>query len=104
MSVYILHLSKPLKHAKHYIGFSEQVKRRVVHHRSGRGSKFTAACVRAGIDLVMARVFRGADRSFERNIKNQSRSRISAICPVCAALTLARLAIIRKINLLEKWS
>src|SRR5438067_9641399 len=31
--VYLIHLHTPYKHAKHYLGFSENVQGRVQHHR-----------------------------------------------------------------------
>lgn len=98
MSVYILHLSRPLKHARHYIGFADNVKKRFNHHVAGTGSRFTQVCHEQGITLILARVFRGATRTDERRMKNGSRIRIRGKCPVCCCLVIAQVMTIRKIN------
>lgn len=95
MSVYILHLSRPLKHARHYIGYADNVKRRFNHHVAGTGARFTWACREQGIDLILARVFRGATRTDERRMKTGSRTRIREKCPVCCCVVIAEVMLIR---------
>lgn len=70
-----------LAHAEHYIGWSEQHKRRLDHHRRGSGAKLPAAVVKAGYDFVVARTWEGADKNFERRLKNRKNSR--ELCPIC---------------------
>ncbi|MBI5951871.1 MAG: GIY-YIG nuclease family protein [Chloroflexi bacterium] len=82
MSVYILHLDSPLKHARHYVGFASKVNRRLEHHRSGSGARFTQVCNENGITYQLARVFEQADRAFERKLKNCKHT--ARYCPICA--------------------
>ena len=44
--VYLLHFTKPLGRAKHYIGWSPDIDKRVARHKTGKGAKFTASAVR----------------------------------------------------------
>lgn len=101
MSVYILHLSPPLKHARHYIGFSDSVKKRFAHHLAGTGSRFTQACVERGIILTLARVFPKGTRQDERRMKTSSRSRLVEKCPVCCLLTIIKIMELRGVKLLK---
>jgi predicted GIY-YIG superfamily endonuclease len=79
-TVYLLHFDKPLKHARHYIGFSTSLARRLEHHRKGSGSSLMAAVARAGIEFKVARTWK-ADRTFERSLKN--RNNAPKLCPIC---------------------
>lgn len=81
MSVYILHLNTPLGHARHYVGWAKKVNKRFEHHKNGCGARFTQVCVERGIDFVLARVFEGADKSFERKLKNTNNTK--DYCPIC---------------------
>jgi predicted GIY-YIG superfamily endonuclease len=36
--VYLLHFDRPYKRARHYLGFAEDLERRLELHRAGRGS------------------------------------------------------------------
>lgn len=67
--VYVIHFSQPLKHAKHYIGYADDIERRFREHKKGRGARLTQVVVDAGIHLVLANVFPNADRTFERRLK-----------------------------------
>lgn len=99
MSVYILHLSPPLRHARHYIGFSDQVKKRFAHHLAGTGSRFTQVCREMGITLTLARVIPKATRTDERRMKNDSRMRLREKCPVCFVMTVVTVANLRGLKL-----
>jgi predicted GIY-YIG superfamily endonuclease len=86
--VYLIHLEKPLAHARHYIGFTPGSGKRVLNkrmtkHKNGTGSKFLAAVNRAGIDWHVARTWEEGDRTFERQLKNRKKS--SCLCPECIA-------------------
>lgn len=81
--VYLLHFRKKFHHAQHYIGFAESdVQARLERHKAGQGAKLVRAVVQAGIGVQLARVWEGADRTFERTLKDKKNSR--ALCPVCA--------------------
>jgi predicted GIY-YIG superfamily endonuclease len=81
MSVYILHLQTPLKHAHHYVGFAKNVDERIAHHRNGTGARFTQVCNELGITYEVARVFKGKGRNFERKLKNTNNTK--RYCPIC---------------------
>ncbi len=82
MAVYLIHFSRPLSHARHYIGFAEtDVEARLERHLAGRGAKLTRAAVDAGIELKIAVVWPHGDRSFERSLKNQKNT--PKLCPFC---------------------
>jgi hypothetical protein len=83
-TVYLLHFSAPLGHARHYTGWSAHLDWRLRQHRAGRsGVPLVRAAVAAGIELELARTWPAATRAFERRLKN--RHGAAAYCPLCAA-------------------
>jgi hypothetical protein len=79
--VYLLHFDKPYLQARHYIGYSDDMERRIEAHRDGYGAKLTRALVRAGIGFQVARIWEGGDRTFERKLHDYSKS--PNLCPLC---------------------
>lgn len=81
--VYLLHLTQPFKHARHYIGYCKDgtLPARLQRHRVGKGAAFLRAAIENGIDFVVARTWDGEGREFERKLKNQKHSRRH--CPCC---------------------
>lgn len=77
--VYILHFNQAYKHARHYIGYTEQPVRRIAHHRAGTGARLTQVLKEHGIGFVVARVWVG-DKTLERKLHKRGGSRL---CPVC---------------------
>ena len=71
---YLICLDQPYFHARHYVGFANDIQRRIQTHRKGQGSPLLAA----GIDFRLVRVWPGADRHFERKLHNRHGSRL---CP-----------------------
>lgn len=75
--VYILEFKTPLGTARHaaryYIGWCEddRFNARMRHHANGTGARITAAAAARGIGFEVVWVFEGADRKFERRLKNQ---------------------------------
>lgn len=89
MSVYLIHLERPLAHSQHYIGYTSSMRTiaaRTEHHRAGTGSKFLAAVSRAGITFAIARTWKDGDRTFERKLKNRNGAK--RFCPVCKSIKL----------------
>lgn len=82
-AVYVIHLDPPYRHARHYIGWTdgEDVAERLGTHQRGRGSPLLRAAVAAGSRLDIAHVFVGADRHFERKLKN--RKDVRSWCRCC---------------------
>ncbi len=83
MAVYLLHFSGSVAHARHYIGYSEDVPRRLKQHRAGVASPLTRAAAQAGLHIGVARVWWNGDRALERKLKN--RHEAPRLCPICRA-------------------
>jgi predicted GIY-YIG superfamily endonuclease len=81
--IYLLHFDRPLSHARHYVGYTDDPTpdRRIARHRQGRGSKLMAAVVQAGITFSVARVWSDANRDQERQIKKGKNA--PKLCPIC---------------------
>lgn len=82
-TVYLLHFDAPYQHARHYMGWAEDVEQRVLQHAKGQGSRLMAVVVAAGIGFTVARVWKNADRYLERQLKN--RGGAARLCPHCGA-------------------
>lgn len=81
MSVYILHFSEKLSHAQHYVGYSKAPESRLHRHIQRMEQPLLRAALQAGIEITIARIFPGADRNFERQLKNRKNS--ARYCPIC---------------------
>jgi hypothetical protein len=81
-TVYLHHFASPFKHARHYVGFTTQLDRRIEEHRTGQGTRLVAVVRDAGIPFVVARTWPRVDRHFERRLhraKNTPKG-----CPICS--------------------
>ena len=81
--VYLLHFDRSYRHARHYIGFTQNLEQRLAEHRAGRGSPLIAAAIADGIDFQLAAVWEG-DRHDERRLHRQKNAR-ARLCPICVA-------------------
>jgi predicted GIY-YIG superfamily endonuclease len=81
-TVYLLHFSQPYFHARHYVGFTRNLDRRLDEHRRGAGSPLIRAAVRVGIEVFVARRWEHVTRAFERRIHRRPPPR-SKGCPIC---------------------
>ena len=79
--IYLIHFSRPFKHARHYLGYAEDIDARLARHYNGRGSRLCQIVAEAGIELTIVRKWNG-DRKRERAIKNLGRSGC-VLCPIC---------------------
>lgn len=82
MTVYLIHLSSPIGHAHHYLGWTkaDTVEERSAKHKSGCGARLLAVANELGIDYSVVRTWTG-DRKLERKLKNGKNSPL--LCPVC---------------------
>ena len=82
--VYLLHFERSYHHARHYLGYTDDLDGRLAAHRAGRGSPpLVAAAVREGIDFVLAATWPG-DRHHERRLHHYHNSP-RQLCPICRA-------------------
>ena len=92
--VYLLHFEPRYKNAGHYLGFAEDIGRRVYEHEFGQSNvALVGAAVRAGVSLRVARTWPGATRELERKLKGRRlladgshsahRGSLVPLCPVC---------------------
>jgi len=79
--VYLIHLERPYKHARHYLGKSRHLAKRMAHHRAGTGAHFLAVCNGAGIEYKVVRTWDDDGNGLERRLKNQKNS--PRLCPIC---------------------
>ena len=83
--VYLIHLERPLHHAKHYLGSSTDVVGRMDAHRRGQGSRLLRAVNGAGIGYQVVRLWRYNSetqaRRYEAQLKRQQHN--GRLCPVC---------------------
>lgn len=89
--VYLLHFDRSYRHARHYIGFTQNLDKRLAEHRAGRGSPLIAAAIADGIDFQLAAIWEG-DRHSERRLHRQKNSR-ARLCPVCVGGGVAATAV-----------
>jgi hypothetical protein len=81
--IYLLHLQRSYRHARHYIGFTQNLEQRLAEHRAGRGSPLIAAAAADGIQFELAAVWPG-DRNRERQLHNYKNTP-RRLCPLCRA-------------------
>lgn len=81
---YLLHFSDKLHHARHYLGYSSNLKARIAGHEAGNSAKLISAITRHDIKFVVARVWIDGDRALERRLKNQHNG--PKLCPICQGL------------------
>jgi hypothetical protein len=80
-TVYLIHLQRPYRHARHYLGWTLDVERRLAVHRAGGGSPLLRAASAAGISFTVARTWPG-DRHLERRLHRRKNSP-ARLCPIC---------------------
>jgi predicted GIY-YIG superfamily endonuclease len=80
-TVYLIHFWKPYRHAKHYMGYSEHLDKRIADHLCGMGARLMEVVTQAGIEWRVSRTWPG-DRKLERRLKN--RKDAPHICPICS--------------------
>lgn len=102
--VYLLCFDKKYKHAKHYIGFTENgetgLTKRLERHKKGQGARLIEVITKAGIGFTLTRTWPEGDRNFERKLKNQKKS--SALCPLCKERARRERVLAKEAKVIEK--
>lgn len=80
-TVYLIHFAEPLAHANHYIGWTDSICNRLIHHLEGSGARLMQVIKEKGIGWTLARVWEDASRNFERKLKNMKSA--DTYCPIC---------------------
>jgi predicted GIY-YIG superfamily endonuclease len=80
--VYLVHFTRPYRHARHYTGWTADLDSRLSEHQAGRGARLLQVITEAGIDWTLARTWDGT-RERERQLKRQGGA--SRRCPICRA-------------------
>jgi len=78
--IYMLHFHRPYQHARHYVGWTEDLFDRLDRHASGHGARLVAVIWQAGIGFTLIRICEGTRRR-ERAIKNAGGA--VRYCPAC---------------------
>jgi predicted GIY-YIG superfamily endonuclease len=80
--VYVLHFEPAYGHARHYIGWTRDLKTRMAEHRAGTGSPLIRAALAAGVRVDVVATMPGS-RYLERRLKRWHKT--GQFCPVCRA-------------------
>ena len=78
--IYMLHFDRPYRHARHYVGWTDDLLDRLDRHATGHGARLVAVIWQAGIGFTLVRICEGTRRT-ERAIKNAGGA--VRYCPAC---------------------
>jgi hypothetical protein len=83
--LYLFHFEPRYRHAGHYLGYADNIARRVIEHRDvpSKASPLVRAAIDAGCALTVTRVWIGAGRDDERRLKRGGG--LKRHCPTCRA-------------------
>jgi hypothetical protein len=79
---YMLCFHWPYKHARHYVGWTEDLLDRLDRHAAGHGARLVEVITHAGIGFTLVRICEGT-RHTERAIKNAGGT--VRYCPACTS-------------------
>lgn len=85
--VYLLHFETPISPnhtTQHYLGSADDVIARIKKHRDNPDARLLQVAKERGIKFVVARVWTGVPRKFERTLKN--RKNAPKMCPICKVI------------------
>jgi len=68
--VYLLHFEPAFGHARHYLGWTDDLPARLRAHRGGNGANLVAHAVAAGCQIILVRYWVG-DRGLEATFKQR---------------------------------
>lgn len=83
---YLLHFDTPYPNGRkpqHYLGYAENIARRIEEHRRGGSACLMQALKRQQISFTVAATWVGETRTDERKRKNRKKS--ADFCPICRA-------------------
>lgn len=80
-TIYLVHLHRPYRHARHYLGWASDVQRRLAEHRAGCGSPLLRAAAAAGIRFEVVRTWPGT--RFDERRLHRFKNTPARLCPIC---------------------
>lgn len=82
--LYLIHFSRKLEHAQHYIGVTEDLHTRLANHATGRGANILWVCKMLDIAWEVSRVwrFRNDDKFFQEGLIKAMKNG-PKFCPIC---------------------
>lgn len=86
MAVYLLHFDRPYHHAKHYMGWTDDLGTRLALHKAPTGRsnhRLMQVIHAAGIGFTVSRIWPDGDRRLERQLKKWKNA--PKLCPTCRA-------------------
>lgn len=78
---YLLHFDRPYKHARHYLGWTLDLPKRLDEHLNGNGARLIDVITAEGIGFEVARVWTGMTLRDEKRLK--ARGSGVRLCPLC---------------------
>lgn len=79
--LYLIHADRKYFHAQHYLGFTNNLDRRLDDHILGNGARLVEVYNEHGIHWRVVRVWPEGSRTDERRLKQQKHG--PRLCPVC---------------------
>ena len=80
--VYLIHFERPYRHARHYLGVTNDLEHRLQQHARGTGARLMEVIKGAGIPWKLAATWEGG-RDLEQRYKAWNNS--CRLCPICKA-------------------
>jgi hypothetical protein len=96
--VYLFHADEPIGNltnpramARHYIGYADELACRIAQQLAGNAhsAALMRAFINAGVGVELVRIWPGATRRFERQLK-RLKNTPRRLCPICRSPTVAR--------------
>lgn len=83
MWLYLIHFEEPLSHAKHYLGMSNKLQRRLYDHARGQGARIMQVLHEKDIHWTLAALYvpKGPKQNIEILAKRMKKS--PRYCPIC---------------------
>lgn len=73
--VYVIHLDRPIRHVRNYLGSGKSISGRIAGHRSGNGARVIAEANRLDIGWHVSRVWKTDTEALARLIENSLKDR-----------------------------
>lgn len=83
-AVYLIHFEPAYKHARHYLGSTNNILKRIHRHSVGSGANIVRVALDAGCNCIVSRIWwcetDKEARKLEKKLKNRHSPKL---CPIC---------------------